>query len=135
MNFDRIIQLYVDEALEHNKFNKDCHMALLLNGRRVISHGFNQMDRQCFRGKSVFSLHAEIDCLRKCKPIKNIKKKNYDLLIIKVARNTNKLYHDSRPCKNCTNFIKGLGFRHVYCTTADESIKKIDLFNYLPYDL
>jgi deoxycytidylate deaminase len=133
MNFDRVIQAYIDEAFELNKSNKSCHLALLLQGHKVISYGFNQMDRQCFRGKTISSLHAEIDCLRKCRPIKDLIRRNYTLVIVKVAKEVDKLYSDSSPCKCCTKFIKGLGFKHVYCTTKEGKIEKINLDEYVPY--
>jgi deoxycytidylate deaminase len=135
MNFDRIIQNFVDEALEFNKDNKSCHVAILMNGRKVISHGYNQMDRQCFRGKSIFSLHAEIDCLRKCRPIRDIMKRNYTLIIVKVAKNKKILYHDSMPCKQCKKFLQGLNFKSVYCSNNEGKIVKVILDDYVPYNL
>ena len=125
MSFDRLIQQFVDEVLEHNKNHKSAHIALLLQGRKVISWGFNQMDRQCFRGENIRSLHAEIDCLRKCRPIRDICKKNYKLLIVKISRDPNQLYSDSRPCNCCTKFILGLGIRRVYCSNDDGIIEKL----------
>lgn len=133
MSFERVIQLYINEALELNANNKSCHLALLLRGHKVMSYGFNQMDRQCFRGKTISSMHAEIDCLRKCRPIRDLFKRNYTLIIVKVSKSDDMLYSDSSPCKCCTKFIKGLGFKHVYCTTKEGTIEKIDLSEYIPY--
>ena len=134
--FERAIQGFVDEALDLNKNNKSCHVALLMQGKRkVISYGFNQMDRQCFRGKSIISLHAEIDCLRKCRPIRDIMKRNYSLVIVKVAKNDNRLFHDSMPCKHCTKFLLGLGFKNVYCSNNQGKIIKVNLDYYAPYNL
>ncbi len=136
MNFENVIQGYIDNALEFNKDNKSCHFALLMNGRhRVVSYGYNQMDRQCFRGKSILSLHAEIDCLRKCRPIKDIIKRNYTLVIIKVAKNEKKTFYDSMPCKHCKEFLQGLNFKSVYCSNNNGKITKIILNDYIPYDL
>jgi hypothetical protein len=131
MNFDKIIQNYVQEALEHNKYNKSCHIAILLDGKQPISYGFNQMDRQCFRGKAITSLHAEVDCLRKVRPISLIRKKNYKLVVIKISRLDFK-YTDSRPCDCCTKFIKGVGLNYVYCSMKDGEIHKINFNNYIP---
>jgi len=136
MSFDRIIQQYVDEVLEHNKNHKSCHIAILLQGRKVISVGFNQMDRQCFRGESIRSLHAEIDCLRKCRPITDIYKRNYKLLIVKISkdkRNDKQIYTDSRPCDCCTKFIIGLKIKRVYCSNENGQIEKLNLKTYEPY--
>jgi cytidine deaminase len=136
MNFEKAIQSYVDEALEFNKNNKSCHVALLMHGKRkVISYGFNQMDRQCFRGKSVFSLHAEVDCLRKCRPIRDVMRRNYTLVIVKVAKNDDCTFHDSMPCKHCKKFLQGLNFKSVYCSNSKGKIVKVVLNDYTPYNL
>lgn len=132
--FLNVIQGYVDNALEFNKNNKSCHVALLLQGKKVVSYGFNQMDRQCFRGKSVLSVHAEIDCLRKCRPIKDIIKRNYTLVIVKLAKDINGTFIASMPCKSCTKFIKGLNFKKVYCSNNQGQIVKINLNEYVPYN-
>lgn len=133
--FDSVIKGYIEEAVQLNKHNKSCHVALLMQGKRkVVSYGFNQMDRQCFRGKSIFSLHAEVDCLRKCRPIKDIMKKNYSLVVVKVGKNDNRTYYDSMPCEYCTKFLIGLGFKNVYCSNKQGNIVKIDLSIYVPYN-
>lgn len=38
------------------------HGAILVKGGRVIGQGFNY-ERKCFRGKTIASMHAEIQCL------------------------------------------------------------------------
>jgi deoxycytidylate deaminase len=134
-SFENIIQGYIEEAIELNKYNKSCHVALLMQGKRkVVSYGFNQMDRQCFRGKSVYSLHAEVDCLRKCRPIKDIMKRNYSLVVVKVSKKDDGTYYDSMPCKHCTDFLLGLGFKSVYCSNRDGKIVKVNLDIYIPYN-
>jgi len=133
MNFDKIIQCYIDDAIKLNKNNKSCHVALLLRGHKVIHHGYNQMDRQCFRGKNIASLHAEIDCLRKCRPIRDLFRRNYTLVIAKIAKGDDLLYLDSKPCKCCKKFIQGLGFKFVYCTNREGKVEKLHLDEYIPY--
>lgn len=133
--FERVVQGYVDEAIAANKHNKSCHVALLLQGRKVVSVGFNQMDRQCFRGKSVYSVHAEVDCLRKCRPIRDVMKRNYTLVIAKVAKDADGTFYDSMPCRECTKFLKGLNFKKVYCSNSSGQIVKIDLDSYVPYNM
>lgn len=135
-NFECIIRNFVDRALEINKGNKSCHIALLLQGKRKIrSYGFNQMNRQCYQGKPIYSLHAEIDCLRKCRPIKNIQRRNYSLVVVKVAKNNTKIFHDSFPCKHCTKFLINVGIKNVYCSDKNGKIIKICLNEYKPYNL
>lgn len=133
--FDEIIQNYVDKAVKLNKKNKSCHIALLIQGKnKVISHGFNQMDRQSFRGKSIISLHAEIDCLRKYRPISDLKKRNYSLVVVKISKNKHN-YYCSLPCKECTEFLINVGFKSIYCSNCNGDITKLNLNTYIPYNL
>lgn len=133
--FENIIQEYADEARKLNKKSKSCHVALLIQGKRkVISYGFNQMDRQCFRGKSIYSLHAEVDCLRKCRPIKDVMKRNYTLVVVKIGKLDTGTYYDSMPCKHCTKFLLGLGFKNIFCSDKHGKIVKINLDKYVPYN-
>lgn len=135
MSFENIIKSFVNDALEYNKDNKSCHVALLMQGkRRVISYGYNQMDRQCFRGKSIYSLHAEIDCLRKCRPIRDIMRRHYTLVIVKVGKDNDGTFHDSMPCKHCKKFLQGLNFKNVFCSNSKGEIVKVNLENYVPYN-
>jgi deoxycytidylate deaminase len=134
--FEKAVHSYIDEARELNKYNKSCHVALLMQGKRkVISYGFNQMDRQCFRGKSVYSLHAEVDCLRKCRPIKDVMKRNYTLVVVKIGKADDGIFYDSMPCKHCTKFLVGLGFKSVYCSNSGGKIVKVNFDDYIPYNL
>jgi len=133
--FENVIQRFIEEAIELNKYNKSCHIALLMQGKRkVISYGFNQLDRQCFRGKSIFSLHAEVDCLRKCRPIRDIMKRNYSFVIVKLSKKEDGTYCDSMPCKYCTKFLIGLGFKSVYCSNSNGEIVKLNFNDYIPYN-
>lgn len=133
--FEKVVQGFVSEARELNKHSKSCHVALLIQGKRkVVSYGFNQMDRQCFRGKSVYSLHAEVDCLRKCRPIKDIMRRNYTLVVVKIAKTVDGIFYDSMPCKHCTKFLLGLGFKSVYCSNSQGKIVKVNLDEYIPYN-
>jgi len=135
MNFHSVVQGFVEDAIEVNKNNKSCHIALLMNGKKVVSFGYNQMGRQCFRGSSVNSLHAEIDCLRKCRPIRDVMGRGYTLVIVKVSKENNGTYYDSMPCKNCKKFLQGLNFKSVYCSNRKGEIVKINLVDYTPYNL
>jgi len=132
-SLERIIQGFITRAIENNKKNKHCHLALLLNKGKVIYHGFNQMDRQYYRGKSTYSLHAEIDCLRKCRPIRDIIKRNYSLVVVKVSRSSVGKLYNSMPCKCCTDFIRALGFKKIYCSNDEGKIVKVILNNYIPF--
>lgn len=144
--FDKIVELYMDETFERNRENRACHVAFLLKGKKVIQTGFNQMDRQCFRGKCITSLHAEIDCLRKARPITELIRKNYSLLVINISKeafedddhphrhnNVHSYYKNSKPCSNCTKFLMGLNFKFIYCSNENGEIEKLYLDTYEPY--
>lgn len=130
---NRLIHNYIVKARELNKQNKSCHIAILLRGKKIVTYGFNNMDRQCYRGKPIFSMHAEIDCLRKYKPSGSINKRNYTLVVVKVAKLEDK-YYDSMPCKNCTKVILELGIKKLYCSRNNGDIVKINLKEYVPYN-
>lgn len=129
--FENIIHRFIDEAFEVNKNSKSCHVAFLLKGRhKVVSYGFNQMDRQFYKGKMTNSLHAEIDCLRKTR---NVRK--YTLVVVKIAKTNTRKYYNSMPCKQCTDYLIDSGFKRIYCSNDQGQIVKIVLNNYTPYNL
>lgn len=135
MNFEKLVRVYVEEAIKLNKYKKSCHIALLIYKKnKVISYGFNQMDRCYFRGRKICSLHAEIDCLRKIKPTVKLENKKYKLVVVKISRYDLKLT-DSRPCDFCTQYIKRVGINSVYCSMESGEIKKIDMDSYIPYKI
>lgn len=129
-NFDCIVSKYRETAL--NPENRSCHVAFLLKGKKILHVGFNQMNRNYYEGQSVTSLHAEIDCLRK---IRYNKIKKYDILIVNINKDSsnNKLYKDSRPCKHCTDYLLKKGYKHVFCSTHNGVIEKLNLKEYDPY--
>lgn len=132
--FKPTILKYVQEAREMNRTNKSCHIAVLLQGKRKIcSYGFNQMDRQCYRGRHVSSLHAEVDCVRKIQHIQQ-KVQRYTLIVAKVSKNDDSKMYSSMPCKECTKYLLGLGFKSIYCSTHHGTIVKVRLTKYVPYD-
>lgn len=129
-NFDYIVNKYKDDALIPK--NRSCHIAFLLKGKKILHIGYNQMNRNYYEGHSITSLHAEIDCLRK---IRYNKIKKYNILVVNINKDVsnNKLYKDSRPCKHCTNYLIEKGFKHIFCSTENGIIEKINLRNYEPY--
>jgi deoxycytidylate deaminase len=132
MSYDNIVKQYIDDAIKLNKYKKSCHIALLIKGKNeVLSYGYNQMDRGCFRGKSITSLHAEIDCLRKIRPFTRLCNKKYTLVVVKISRH-DKSFTDSRPCDQCTRYIKSVGINSIYCSNELGHIEKIHMDNYTP---
>lgn len=135
MNYQNIIYRYIEDAIELNRHKKSCHIAILVKRKNeVISYGFNQMERGCFRGKKITSLHAEIDCLRKIRPVTRLDNKKLTLVVVKISR-YDMSFTDSRPCDCCTNYIKGVGINTIYCSTESGSIEKININNYNPFKI
>jgi deoxycytidylate deaminase len=131
--YDIIVNKYKQHALKTN--SRSCHIAFLLKGKKILHFGLNQMNRNYYEGKSITSLHAEIDCLRK---LGNNKIKNYSILVVNLIKDNSKnttdtLYKDSRPCANCTSYLIKKGFKHVLCSTQNGIIEKINLKDYKPY--
>lgn len=58
-----IINSYLEDAYCENK--KQSHIAFLLNGKKLVSVGYNDYDRQSLDGQRVSSVHAEVACLYK----------------------------------------------------------------------
>jgi len=135
MNFDRIqnFDYCVEKAIEHNKSFKSCHVAFLIRSNKIISYGYNRMDRNCYNGKFVTSVHAEVDCLRKY--VKNLNKCKF--IVIKIDRTCDsfRIYRDSRPCDCCTKFIDNKGIKNFYASTEDGCIKKFFLNTYEPFKI
>lgn len=133
-SFEKLLDKYAEKALYKNRYNKACHVAFLLKNRKVpIKIGYNQMERQCFQGQEITSLHAEIDCLRQCR---SIKAKNYTFLVVNISKDIKDgkiKYKDSRPCIHCTKFLKEVGFKHIYCSNSEGVIEKLSLSLYDPY--
>lgn len=58
-----VIEKYIDKVYCEEK--KQSHAAFLFSGKKIVSVGLNQYNRQSFRGKYVSSVHAEMNCLVK----------------------------------------------------------------------
>ncbi len=128
-HYDTIVNKYKQFAM--NPESRSCHIAFLLKGKKMLHIGLNQMNRNYYEGQTVTSLHAEIDCLRK---IRHNKIKKYNILVVNINKaSDDKLYKDSRPCKHCTDYLIKKGFKHIFCSTHNGIIEKINLKDYKPY--
>lgn len=63
LNNNSMINSYLECAYYDEK--KQSHIAFLMSGRKLISVGYNDYDRQSLNGHRVSSVHAEVDCLLK----------------------------------------------------------------------
>jgi deoxycytidylate deaminase len=124
---------YLEDGLLYNKDNRVCHIAFLLKGKKMVRIGYNQMHRNYYNRKVITSLHAEVDCIRKLTGCKNYNR--YSILVINIYKGRNNSVHfkDSRPCKDCTNFLKEKGYKNIFCSTEKGIIEKINFNSYDPY--
>ena len=67
IRYENIISLYREKT--YSKDKKQSHAAFLMNGKKLVSVGYNQFGRYSFGGSRVSSLHAEMDCIRQIKGI------------------------------------------------------------------
>jgi len=123
MSFRSIINKYI-MSNKYSVGSGSKHIAFLIKGKCVIKFAKNEYERQCFKGKSTTSLHAEINCVRQLKPKKNVKK--FRLLVININKENGEL-KNSIPCLTCKKYLINKGFTHIYCSTKDGSIKKFKL--------
>ncbi len=118
-DIDRLINM----AIFQNLKEKSCHLAVLVRGNMIKEYGYN---------RRIGSVHAEIDCLKNYNPKTH---KGCELIIIKIFR-FNRVFtgkcSDSRPCDQCTKFMKRLNIKTFYASTDDNDIKKYSMDDYVP---
>ena len=133
MEFDinpNLIELLKKEALKSNVHFKHSAAFIKKKGKQIIEIGYNQYN--FFSQKK--SKTIPIDYTRYTKhaeqhlSLKMIKKNgsntsiSLDIIIIRINKN-NKLRY-SRPCNNCIEYLRNLGYsiNNVYYSTNDETI-------------
>ncbi len=89
--------------------------AVIVSGNRVLSKGYNQL-RHCKIGKRFSpwdeSIHAERDA---CRKVNKDKIKGSYIFIYRENQTTGNPAL-AKPCEDCMNLIKYLGFKRVYYT-------------------
>lgn len=117
---------------DENKYKKQFHGAVVAYGNKIIGTGFNDI-RRCFvRGEKYFSIHAEMMALMMSglTPLSKkgkyshkrglhggIRKRNYDLWVVRVGATSNLKY--SYPCNECINMMKNYGIHRVFYSDHD----------------
>jgi len=102
-------------ALKSNMQQK--HGAIIVYKNKIIASGFNY---RCDYMNNNFSIHAEIAAISQM----FYNKKLLELCDIYVVRIASSIYDNclknSKPCKNCTNFINKYNLRNIYYSTNYE---------------
>jgi deoxycytidylate deaminase len=105
-------QVIIDEAYNEaikSPMNKKIG-AILVYRNKIISRGHNYYNMQTVFNTNVFlfSTHAEVDCISKCK---HSKKSKSVLYIIRVDNNGNII--PIKPCDNCKKIIDKYELKYI----------------------
>jgi len=86
------------------------HGAVIVYKNNIIATGFNY---KCDYMYTNYSIHAEIAAISQLIYNKSILE-YCDIYVVRIATAFNNTFRNSRPCKNCTNFIKKYNIRNTY---------------------
>ena len=120
-------QLFLQEAaeiaLKSNMQQK--HGAVIVYKNKIIASGYNEI---CDYMNNNFSIHAEVSAISKMFYNKKLLEL-CDIYVVRIASITfDNCLKNSKPCKNCTNFIKKYNLRNIYYSTSykfDEMVLNI----------
>ncbi len=110
-------QLFLQEAaeiaLKSNMQQK--HGAVIVYKNKIIATGYNEI---CDYMNNNFSIHAEVSAISKM--FYNKKLLEFcDIYVVRIAPPIfDNCLKNSKPCKNCTNFIKKYNLRNIYYSTS-----------------
>lgn len=110
-------QLFLQEAAEiASKSNmQQKHGAVIVYKNKIIASGYNEI---CDYMNNNFSIHAEVSAISKMFYNKKLLEL-CDIYVVRIAPITFDNYlKNSKPCKNCTNFIKKYNLRNIYYSTS-----------------
>lgn len=91
------------------------HGAVIVYKNNIIGTGFNY---NCSYMYNNYSIHAEVAAISQVFYDKNLLKL-CDIYVVRIAPAFNNCLKNSKPCKNCTNFIKKYNLRNTYYSTSD----------------
>jgi deoxycytidylate deaminase len=91
------------------------HGAIITYKNNIIASGFNY---SCSYMCDNYSIHAEVAAISQVFYDKNLLK-FCDIYVVRIAPAFNNCLKNSKPCKNCTNFIKKYSLRNTYYSTND----------------
>ena len=110
-------QLFLQEAaeiaLKSNMQQK--HGAVIVYKNKIIATGYNEI---CDYMNNNFSIHAEVSAISKMFYNKKLLEL-CDIYVVRIASITfDNCLKNSKPCRNCTNFIKKYNLRNIYYSTS-----------------
>lgn len=109
----------------HKHVENYCHFTFIIQDNKVVEWGTNRSaDALTFLGYPKHSkMHSEVDAYFKAKGI--LDKKPFEAVNIRITRTG--LIRNSRPCKCCFEFLKGLKCKRIWFTTNLENFARMDV--------
>lgn len=110
-------QLFLCKAAEiakHSNMNQK-HGAIVVYKNKIIASGFNYI---CDYMNNNYSIHAEVSAISQMFHNKKLLEL-CDIYVVRIAPAFNNCLKNSKPCRNCTNFIKKYNLRNIYYSTND----------------
>lgn len=113
------------------------HGACVVSGSRIYGSGYNNSTRVYIRGKSYYSVHAEMmalsmsglqplsrkgKCASRRGPYGGIRKRNYDLWVIRLGSKGNGKLMESYPCNLCIQFMREYGIKRVFYSNGEGNV-------------
>ena len=107
-------------ALKSNMLQK--HGAIIVYKNKIISSGYNE---KCDYMNNNYSIHAEVSAISKIFYNKKLLEL-CDIYVVRIApASFNNCLKNSKPCKNCTNFINKYNLKNIYYSTNYEYEKMV----------
>jgi deoxycytidylate deaminase len=107
------LQKAAEIALKSNMQQK--HGAVIVYKNKIVATGYNEI---CNYMNNNFSIHAEVSAISKMFYNKKLLEL-CDIYVVRIASVTfDNCLKNSKPCKNCTNFINKYNLRNIYYSTS-----------------
>lgn len=94
------------------------YACIIINGNKIVSIGYNSYKKTLVSG--LYSTHAEIDALNKCKNKKDLKGAIMIVVRVNISKELPYKYLTATPCKECERKInkcmKEYGISKCYFT-------------------
>lgn len=114
----KMLDICLNIAIKHLSKHTEpyCHFSFIIHKNQVIEWGTNRRGSPLtFLGYPSYSkIHSEVDAYLKGKGL--LKKASFDVINIRMTR-SGKLLRNAGPCKNCYEFLKGMGCRYIWFST------------------
>lgn len=102
-----------------------CHYTFIVQDNRIVSDGVNRKASPLtFLGyESHTKMHSEVNAYFRAKRID--KKASFEAVNIRLTRTG--AIRNSKPCKCCFGFLKGLGCKRIWFTTNLENFASMEI--------